>query len=1132
MGVCAKCNPPWVSRDEDNFCSGCRRPLRNFDVATKLLSIVVDENDLGTGTLVLSNTASADIDPVNSVTVRFHGSDLGSVFSLRDEQEIELREESELHVDPGQEARVVCTVQELPPGGEYYGSVTLDTNDPRAERAEVRLGISHDPPEIEWLDAQSQVISGQHVLSFQLLGGQGFDLFRLTKSLGFRNRGGGYLAIETFEPAPDRRRWFEVGKLPAYPLKRSEKADIEITLLPEQLPPGAGQQEVPFSVRLSNGSELTVYVEVVVSPPAQLEVEMLPPFRREPDGSFLLENCTPYARRDFEVQLSNIGGEPLTIVGLEAAPVQALRWYRGGVSRLDFGEFPPVRQMRLGPNSGPMYHSLSIDLPRLTPGQNHSFALQFRTDPPSAAQVCRLTLKVNLRPFDPTHEPHFIGIDFGTSSSTVAVRQDQLGEHGARNFEVVGIEEQRALELDRDRRDLPSIILFRELDDPLIGSLAEALSGDGPADRYLRSFKRTIGLHCPRRILNRDFLPEDLAEIIFTKLIAQAAQNLEYFTSRIVATCPANFGVHQRQSTLRACHRALLRIMLDLHGDQLRVNVGKIAALITTEIERSLQDSPEGRAFLTEISAAANCAQRDRFAWDPSKAPDAILLLTYFVANRSELIPSEARPGTIVARSEPESCAILREVTRSLLSPVSEHGYVRFSVSPDVALSPHVGESLAEVVDVVETLLVETLTSWRQLEVILLEEPTAAAYAYLQRNKGRYREMVPEKREYIAVYDFGGGTFDITVAGISRSQGGVLRVEVIRSDGINEMGGDDLDFALIDNYLRAIRLEERHFELLETSINELDEAIKRVGGNAGSITGLAAAVRDGKRQLKRRCEGDKIFFSTKNPDKVEQTVGFLGPIKIDGDPKVVLDRARFESLIRDRIRRTVMKFKEVVRKAQEVERQAGRDFAQLDRVVLVGKTSRLPMVRELLESDPELGLGNRNDGVFDESMRGDEKVCVAVGAAYYGHWRAEQRGRASVEVSSRVLTQSIGVLGNDGVSATFDPVKGLEKGAPIGEYLEASLSVPYRLVDWYEILQSHGVHDRPVAFESKEMTYLGTFGWQKPLKDARPDEQVLIIFRVDANGIVTVSGSLRNEAVGYFRPIPPKLRDKPGFMFI
>ncbi|KAL9654398.1 hypothetical protein ABK040_010425 [Willaertia magna] len=184
--------------------------------------------------------------------------------------------------------------------------------------------------------------------------------------------------------------------------------------------------------------------------------------------------------------------------------------------------------------------------------------------------------------------------------------------------------------------------------------------------------------------------------------------------------------------------------------------------------------------------------------------------------------------------------------------------------------------------------------------VRIVNEPTAAAMAY-----GLYKK---EKEEHILVYDLGGGTFDVSLLAIDR---GVF--EVIATNGDTHLGGEDFDQRTVELLIKL--LTKKHPEIKADRLYEDKSAYQR---------------------LKRAAEDAKRTLSYETSTKVE-----LDNL-IDGiDFETTLSRAQFEEANRDLFKKTLIP-------VQRVLKDAGLQKSDIDEVVLVGGSTRIPYIRKIL----------------------------------------------------------------------------------------------------------------------------------------------------------------------------------------
>ena len=315
----------------------------------------------------------------------------------------------------------------------------------------------------------------------------------------------------------------------------------------------------------------------------------------------------------------------------------------------------------------------------------------------------------------------------------------------------------------------------------------------------------------------------------------------------------------------------------------------------------------------------------------------------------------------------------------------------------------------------------------------IVNEPTAAALAY---------GLDKKKDETIAVYDFGGGTFDISILEVGE---GV--VEVKSTNGDTHLGGDNLDQRVID----WIVAEFRKAEGIDLSKDRM--ALQR----------LKEAAEKAKMELSTVMETDiNLPFIT-----ADQT----GPKHLT----MKLTRAKFESLVEELLQRTVPPTRQALA-------DAGMDPSKIDEVVLVGGSTRIPrvqaIVKELFGKEPHKGVNP------------DE--VVAIGAAI-------QAGVLAGEVKDLLLLDvtplSLGIETMGGVMTTLIP---RNTTIPTRKSEMFSTAADNQTSVEVHVLQG----ERPMARDNRT---LGRFHLAGLPPAPRGVPQIEVTFDIDANGIVNVS---------------------------
>ncbi len=316
----------------------------------------------------------------------------------------------------------------------------------------------------------------------------------------------------------------------------------------------------------------------------------------------------------------------------------------------------------------------------------------------------------------------------------------------------------------------------------------------------------------------------------------------------------------------------------------------------------------------------------------------------------------------------------------------------------------------------------------------IINEPTAASLAYGLDKEGDHT---------IAVYDFGGGTFDITLMEVGE---GVF--EVKSTNGDTQLGGSDMDQALVDYF--AERFKKDH----DVDLRKDPKSLQR----------LLEAAEEAKMELSSKLQTDiNLPYIT----------------VVDNEPKhleLKLTRAKFEEIVGPLVEKTAKPCKQALKDAKLKP-------ADIDHIVLVGGTTRIPFVRKKVEE------------IFGKKPKRnvDPMECVAIGAAIQGGVLSGDVEKDIVLLDVTPLTLSIETLG--GVATELIP---RNTTVPAKKSKIFSTAADNQTSVDINVLQG----ERPMAADNKS---LGRFHLDGIPPAPRGIPQIEVTFDIDADGILQVS---------------------------
>jgi len=323
----------------------------------------------------------------------------------------------------------------------------------------------------------------------------------------------------------------------------------------------------------------------------------------------------------------------------------------------------------------------------------------------------------------------------------------------------------------------------------------------------------------------------------------------------------------------------------------------------------------------------------------------------------------------------------------------------------------------------------------------IINEPTAAALAYGLEEIGK-----DSKNKYVLIYDLGGGTFDVSILSI---EGGAFYVEA--THGNPNLGGEDFDIKLVTYVLNKFTQQHPN---------------NNIKSDKAAMYRVKEACKNAKQEL------SDVMITQTSITVPYICMGASGPLNLD----ITVTRNEFESLIRNDITDTINRTREVCKKANLTEEE-------INAVVMVGGSSRIPLIyRELVAIFGESKIKN--------NINPDE--AIAIGAAIQGSIISGENTDV-VLIDSTSLDLGIESLG--GVMSTI-----IKSGSPLPIKKSQTFTTSTENQETAEISIYQG--ERPLV---KDNIKLGSFVLTGIRRAAKGIPQIEVTFEMDANSLLNVT---------------------------
>ena len=786
--------------------------------------------------------------------------------------------------------------------------------------------------------------------------------------------------------------------------------------------------------------------------------------------------CKKGRKLSYTLRIDNVGGGELEVGSWRfSGPVDWARFY--GFQLESFGQEVKDDKDEI---------TLVIDTSRFEP--RHSYPLNISVHTNASERPTCFALEFKCEKGCELDTDNYIAVDFGDTNISVAYT-DFFDEKAERLKQLEFLPEKRYT--NRPRYIMPSQMLFRDIDDPILGwrieeEMCRILDKD-PNKRMIWNLSRQIGSGIQKEVLGKKYPSEQIAEFAFQWIIDRIIDVRGYIPTRIISICRAGFYKYQRDFFLRPCRRAVIRTLLLHYGREV---MEKINQAYDNEFPSHHQKKFKRlwRAFQLKID-------KEKYEYKESKGPGGPLIglmifaLEYkYHIHREEEIANNA--GLL---------KIYNKLSRYLLDYFKDYA----EVSDINNTAPFNWEYLINKIEDLAWVILHNLES---IDVKILDAPIAAIYTYLhildkdKQNK-QLAQLCKNKEQNILIIDYGRRITDIAIVKVRIPEERTYEPEIIATERENT-GGEDIDRIIIERYLNKllkenkITLQDKRYlmmnksELKEALVKDLPyEDYDRAFGN----------IWRSKENLKLVAENDLKIYLSHNPSAPKAS-GYFMVHPIDGEKiteVVDLSKSEFNKIIQpemDKMKRMIIRVLEDASKALNITK------IKPDKVIFIGKPSQLPQLKEIL-----LKSFAWEEERLDLTLAKYSRSCISLGAAYFGMSTREE----TEIIGTDIIHHNIGYI-KPGKNE-FIIVDAFSKGNKLTSRIEAKVELGFKPFRKQTIFIAQSKTDGKQALKNPFIEIIGKYEFIVKDQIEQKNENFFLNFMLDETGVLEIQGNYKDN---------------------